>query len=125
MRCSLSFLTEFAAALRVYDIYPTGHGYSTRVEDYAGEVVGVAAHSIREAYRLARSNTWIDPAASHPTGVVFTYCRRAGRYTLWCGCRAHGLGADEFARPRHGSGVRAIRQAVEFHAVKCDARRSG
>lgn len=95
--------------IKVYHLYPTGSRYSTRVNDYCGTVVAVAATSIRQAYALAYNKRWIDPDARYPIGVVSIHHRDG--ITLWCGCSGHHLGFGV----EHMDGVTALRQAIADH----------
>lgn len=82
--------------------------------DYSGVIVKVAATSIKQAYALAYKGVWITPTDSHPVGIVSIY-RDTDGIELWCGCRGH----DVFSGPpRHGAGVRRIRNAIDTHTCR-------
>ena len=99
-------------ANKIYQLYPTGLGFSNDTVDYHGTSYSVAAGNNRQAHYLAGQEIWATDAVS-PQGIVETYRRGAGEpgdHRLWCGCRIFGgLGLQ------HGAGVRAIRTAMKRH----------
>lgn len=82
-------------SVKVYRLYLTRDGRLTnQTVEYVGELIEVAAVSIKQAYYLAGHDEW----ASEPgdTGIVSYYWRggpkRDGRedHRLWCGCLIYG-----------------------------------
>lgn len=99
--------------MRIYTVFPTMRGLSTRTADYAGVEYVVAAVSIKQAYYLAGSRTWCEAVGAK--GLIEIYSRGSG-HQMWCGCVGHagtGLG--------HGDGVTKIRAAMERHLRECEA----
>ncbi|MCF6391040.1 hypothetical protein L2K20_29120 [Mycobacterium sp. MBM] len=103
---------------RIYELYPLRHTFSVKISDYSGTTYSVAAASIKQAFAVAHGDTWIDPNATHPVGVVAIYKVPTG-LTLWCGCSGHDLTGG---RVRHGVGVTALRAAIKFHDASCPNR---
>lgn len=104
------------SAYRVYELYGAPGGRpSAHSGNYHGDVMLVAAHSIKQAYYVASSDEWIDPHRDKPVGILSHYSRGDDGPMLWCGCRARLLGV------KHGSGVRAVRAAIERHACEVTA----
>ena len=100
--------------IRIYGLFPHRDSFSTRTADYEDAELTVAAVSVRQAYAVAHKRVWIDPDDNRPVGVVCTYDTRTG-VTLWCGCSGHHVTGGQ---PPHGSGIRALRAAVDAH--RCD-----
>lgn len=99
-------------ANKIYDLYPTGYGFSNDTVDYHGVSYSVAAANNKQAHYLAGQEIWATDANS-PQGIVEIYRRGSGEpgdHRLWCGCQIFGgLGLQ------HGAGVRAIRNAMKDH----------
>jgi hypothetical protein len=87
--------TAISATVKVYHLYTTYDGrVSNKTTDYHGELIQVAAVSIRQAYYLAGHNEWADQPGD--TGIVSYYWRSGPKgdggpdHLLWCGCYIYG-----------------------------------
>ena len=110
-------MTTRRRPIRVYELFPLGLGeYSTRMADYGGTVLAVAAVSHRQALVLARQRIWINPAVEDPIGIISRYTHRAG-IRLWCGCEGHGVIGGDVS---HGASLKTLKAAIAAHV--CDPR---
>ena len=104
-----------ARRVRLYEIYPAAGGFSAKTVDYRGEIVKVAAVSIRQAYALAARRDGLE-GPDQPVGIVEHYTKNGppdGWHRLWDGCRIHGgIGL------KHGASRTAITQAMQRHRAQ-------
>jgi len=93
--------------IRVYEIYPLGSGFTTKSVYYKGEIVAVAAVSIKQAYYFAANDEWAAVDAEQPTGIIWKYSKDNGWYQVR---------PDKWTNqwiPRHTDGVRTIRSFLK------------
>lgn len=94
--------------VRTYTLHETPDGFSSKSIDYDGQLLMVAARSVKQAYWLAGHDEWASRA--DPVGILSEYRRGRGtRYwfdpTTW----THD-GDRSF---EHGKGVRHIEEVMD------------
>ena len=99
-------------SVRIYQLFPSGAGFSNETIDYPDTSYYVAAASTREAYYRAYQGIWTR-GPERPSGIV-EICTRGGSgegwRRLWCGCQIYGgIGVN------HGDGVRLLKAAMRRH----------
>lgn len=100
---------------KVYVVFPSGTGFSSKTIDYHGVAIYVAAVSIKQAYYLAGNRVWVDDI-DQPRGIIQHYQRGGdprGWYRLWDGCLIHGGLSIE-----HGDGKRKIIAGMREHLLR-------
>lgn len=109
--------------LKIYTLYGSpGGSLSAKTSDYLGELMNVAAVSIKQAYYFAGNNKWAE-SPENPAGIVEYYRREAGApgdHFLWCGCRIFGGLAI-----KHQSSAAATRKAMAKHLASAHATGQG
>jgi hypothetical protein len=81
--------------VKVYELYPANGGLSVRTIDYRGEIMAVAAVSVKQAYYYASNDIWADNP-DEPAGILWTYDKwesiNGPDHTFWNGTKAYGGG---------------------------------
>lgn len=95
--------------IRVYELYPSGDGFSVQTSDYEGKIIAVVASSIKQAYYYAYNNVWANDA-KNPFGIIWTYNKWLIDYDhkFFDGTTGYGMGG-----PQSGDRKRAIQRWME------------
>lgn len=88
--------------IKLYELYPTFGKFSVKTVDYRGDVIGVAAVSVKQALYFAYKGAWANDPET-PLGIVWE-CRkhRTPDTVMWTGEKKWGFA------PRHRASHRQI-----------------